>query len=209
MSTGKGKTRVSHSIQPRADDYIQPPGEAQETSLQSLLQELRTRGDGQGSLIRASLGSAVEAVWANRMRSLLTILGIVIGIAAVIGALTLTQGVGAYIDNTILSQGANTIYVWTDGGGNGGSRPQQVQPLSTRDLQSLRNLPHVAAVSPLFYMGGQVQFGNQNWRPNNIIGVSTDMQAIQNWQMAEGLWFSASDEAGGEPVVVIDRKSVV
>ena len=203
MSTGKGITRVSHSIQPRADDYIEPPGEAQETSLQSLLQELRTRGDDQGSLIGASLGSAVEAVWANRMRSLLTILGIVIGIAAVIGALTLTQGVGAYIDNTILSQGANTIYVWTGGDGNGGSRPQQVQPLSTRDLQSLRNLPHVAAVSPLFYMGGQVQFGNQNWRPNNIIGVSTGMQAIQNWQMAEGLWFSASDEAGGEPVVVI------
>src|SRR2546423_13415655 len=123
MSTGKGITRVSHSIQPRADDYIEPPGEALETSLQSLLQELRTRGDGKGSLIGASLGSAVEAVWANRMRSLLTILGIVIGIAAVIGALT--QGVGAYIDNTILSQGANTIYVWTGGDGNGGSRPQQ------------------------------------------------------------------------------------
>lgn len=204
MSTGKGITRVSHSIQPRAGDIIEPPGgaAAQETPLQSLLQELRTRGSGQGSLIGASLGSAVEAVWANRMRSLLTILGIVIGIAAVIGALTLTQGVGAYLDNTILSQGANTIYVWTRGG-NGGNRPQQVQPLSPRDLQSLRNLPHVAAVSPLFYMGGQVQFGNQNWRPNNIIGVSTDMQAIQNWQMAEGLWFSASDEAGGEPVVVI------
>lgn len=204
MSTGKGITRVSHSIQPRAADNIEPPGEAaaQETSLQSLLQELRTRGDGQGSLIGASFGSAVEAVWTNRMRSLLTILGIVIGIAAVIGALTLTQGVGAYLDNTILSQGANTIYVWT-GSDNGGKRPQQVQPLSARDLQSLRNLPHVAAVSPLFYMGGQVQFGNQNWRPNNIIGVSTDMQAIQNWQMAEGLWFSASDEAGGEPVVVI------
>ena len=63
---------MSHSIQPRADDYIEPPGEALETSLQSLLQELRTRGDGQGSLIGASLGSAVEAVWANRMRSLLT-----------------------------------------------------------------------------------------------------------------------------------------
>jgi putative ABC transport system permease protein len=204
MSTGKGKTRVSHSIQPRTADNIEPPGEAaaQETSLQSLLQELRTRGDGQGSLIGASFGSAVEAVWTNRMRSLLTILGIVIGIAAVIGALTLTQGVGAYLDNTILSQGANTIYVWT-GSDNGGKRPQQVQPLSARDLQSLRNLPHVAAVSPLFYMGGQVQFSNQNWRPNNIIGVSTDMQAIQNWQMAEGLWFSASDEAGGEPVVVI------
>lgn len=204
MSTGKGITRVSHSIQPGPADYIEPPGgaAAQEASLQSLLQELRTREDGQGSLIGASLGSAAEAVWANRMRSLLTILGIVIGIAAVIGALTLTQGVGAYLDNTILSQGANTIYVWTRGG-NGGSRPQQVQPLSPRDLQSLRNLPHVVAVSPLFYMGGQVQFGNQNWRPNNIIGVSTDMQAIQNWQMAEGLWFSASDEAGGEPVVVI------
>src|SRR5438270_13858590 len=103
MSTGKGKTRVSHSIQPRADDHIEPPGEAQETSLQSLLQELRTRGDDQGSLIGARLGSAVEAVWANRLRSLLPILGIVIGIAAVLGALTLAQGLVGHRPNPIPS----------------------------------------------------------------------------------------------------------
>jgi len=170
----------------------------QETPLASLLRELRVRQESPASLVGASLGSAFESVWANRTRSLLTMLGIVIGITAVIGALTLTQGVGAYIDNLILGQGANTIYVWT--GGNSGS--QQVHPLSPRDLQSLKNLPHVAAISPLYELGGQVTYGNQNWR-TSLRGVSTDMQAIQNWQVAGGFWFSPAAQAGGEPVAVI------
>ncbi len=175
-----------------------PTPPAQETPLESLLQELRRREDSPGSFIGANVGSALEAVWTNRTRSLLTMLGIVIGIAAVIGALTLTQGVGAYIDNTILSQGANTIYVWTSSNGSSG----QAQPLSLRDLQSLKNLPHVAALSPVFGIGGQVTYGNQNWRPH-INGVSTDMQTIQNWQLAEGFWFSPAEEADGAPVAVI------
>jgi putative ABC transport system permease protein len=181
----------------------QPP--AHETYLESLLQELRTREGSQGNLFGASTGSALEAIWANRTRSLLTMLGIVIGITAVIGALTLTKGVGAYIDNVLLGQGANTIYVaprhsLVQQGGITVS--QQGQPLAAHDLQSLSNLPHVSAISPLIEVGAQVTYGNQNWR-TRIKGVSTDMQAIQGWQLATGLWFSPTRQAGGEPVAVI------
>jgi putative ABC transport system permease protein len=181
------------------------PTPAYETYLESLLQELRAREGSQGNLFGASIGSALEAIWANRTRSLLTMLGIVIGITAVIGALTLTKGVGAYIDNVLLGQGANTIYVaprlsLVQQGGV--TVYQQAQPLTVHDLQSLSNLPHVAAISPLIEVGGQVTYGNQNWR-TNIQGVSTDMQAIQGWQLAAGLWFSPTQQAGGEPVAVI------
>src|SRR6266571_3887867 len=103
----------------------QPSTPAHETSLGSLLQELRTREGSQGNLFGASIGSALEAIWTNRARSLLTMLGIVIGITAVIGALTLTKGVGAYIDNIILGQGANTIYISP----HNGPGSQQAQPL--------------------------------------------------------------------------------
>ena len=83
-----------------------------------------------------------------------------------------------------------------------GPHSQQVQPLTARDLQSLSNLPHVAAISPFIQIGGQVTYGNQNWR-TGIGGVSTGMQIIQNWQVARGLWFSSTQQAGGEPVAVI------
>ncbi len=190
---------MSRSTQPST------PAPAHETSLESLLQELRIREGGQGNLFGASIGSALEAIRANRTRSLLTMLGIVIGITAVIGALTLTKGVGAYIDNVLLGQGANTIYVAPSHSlvqQGGTTVSQEGQPLTVHDLQSLSNLPHVAAISPIIEVGGQVTYGNQNWR-TNIQGVSTDMQAIQGWQLAAGLWFSSTQQAGGEPVAVI------
>src|SRR5215469_17857507 len=112
MRRMKGLICMSRSTQPST------PAPAHESYLESLLQELRTRDGSQGNLFGASIGSALEAIRANRTRSLLTMLGIVIGITAVIGALTLTKGVGAYIDNLILGQGANTIYVYPRQGGS-------------------------------------------------------------------------------------------
>ncbi len=182
------------------------PAPAHETYLESLLQELRTREGGQGNLFGASIGSALEAIRANRTRSLLTMLGIVIGITAVIGALTLTKGVGAYIDNVLLGEGSNMIYVAPSHSlvqQGGVTVSHEGQPLSAHDLQSLSNLPHVTAISPLIKVGAQVTYGNQNWRTSSIKGVSTDMQAIQGWQLAAGLWFSPTQQAGGEPVAVI------
>jgi putative ABC transport system permease protein len=186
---------MSRSTQPSA------PASAPETSLESLLQELRTRQGSQVNLFGASTGSALEAIRTNRARSLLTMLGIVIGITAVIGALTLTKGVGAYIDNILLGQGANTIYVSAHNGIDPGGT-QQVQPLTVRDLRSLSNLPHVTAISPLIGVGSQITYGNQNWNAD-IQGVSTDMQAMQGWQLATGLWFSQTQQTGAEPVAVI------
>ncbi len=188
---------MSRSAQPSA------PVSTPETSLESLLQELRTRQGSQVNLFGASIGSALEAIKTNRARSLLTMLGIVIGITAVVGALTLTRGVGAYIDNILIGQGANTIYISAHNGtGPGGA--QQVQQLTVHDLQSLSNLPHVAAISPLIGVGTQITYGNQNWN-TDIQGVSTGMQAIQGWQLATGLWFSQNQEAGAEPVAVISN----
>ncbi|MDQ2888590.1 MAG: ABC transporter permease, partial [Chloroflexota bacterium] len=85
-------------IQPpsRADTQVAPVLDGQMTSLKSVLAELRLHRRRRGSEFGASLGSALEALWANRGRSFLTALGIFIGVAAVIAALILTQGVNAY-----------------------------------------------------------------------------------------------------------------
>lgn len=193
-------TRLIKPTVTAESSVLSSPPPVQEMPLERLLEELRVSGDSRGNLIGETLGSAIEAIWANRTRSFLTILGVVIGVAAVIGALTLTQGVAAYIDNIIVSQGANTIEIWTSAPGNGGN----VHPLTPQDLQSLGNLSHVAAISPLIQVGdGQLTYGNQNWHTTRVQGVGIDFQTIQNWQLAEGLWFSPSEEAGGEPVAII------
>src|ERR1700750_2423832 len=82
----------------------QPPATpvaGQEKVLLNMLEQFRVRERRKGSLWGPISVGAVEAIWANRTRSFLTTLGIFIGVAAVIAVLTLTQGAGAYVTNTI------------------------------------------------------------------------------------------------------------
>ena len=175
----------------------------QEAYLQNLLKDLRRHDGKRVSLIGASMSSALVAVWANRTRSLLTMLGIIIGIVAVIGSLTMVQGVGAYIDSFIMSEGTNTIQVLGRPPGNGKNVVRQAQPsLTPRDLQSMKTLPYVAAISPSDNINAQVVYGSQNWN-TSVVGAGTNLQTMQNWQMAEGLWFSDSEESGGASVAVL------
>jgi putative ABC transport system permease protein len=177
------------------------------TPLENLFRELRTGKGQQRSLFGTNVGSAIESVVANRVRSFLTVLGIVIGIAAVIGAITLAQGVGSYFSSAIAGLGSNTILI----GGSASSIQQRGQPtvakqlhpsLTLSDFQALGKLPHVAASSPVLSLTTQVVYGNQNWR-TSIIGSSTQLQTIQDWQVAQGLWFSSTQDSGAEPVAVL------
>ncbi|MBE3559964.1 MAG: ABC transporter permease [Ktedonobacteraceae bacterium] len=203
---------MSRSIRPHAGRLIKAspervpsptvsPAQPQATPLESMLQELRQHNYRRSSPLSSSVGSAVEGILAHRTRSLLTILGIVIGIAAVIGALTLTQGVGAFIDNIISGMGTNIISI-----GSGSTALNQRGPvrpnLTLQDVQALKGIPHVVGISPVISTRAQVVFRNQNWQ-TRVIGASADIQAIQNWQLAEGLWYSQQEDASGASVAVI------
>src|SRR6266700_1731273 len=191
----RGGTPVSRStpppagraVQPRATRFTKPlPPPARESPLESILQQLHIRGRRPGTMVSASVGSALEAIWENRMRSLLTMLGIFIGVGAVIAALTLTQGASAYVTSRIESLGINTIIVYPGTSNNRGASQGtgSVQTLTQHDVQSLGNIPHVMAVSP-------------------IITVNTQFQSIQGWTMAQGLWFSNIDDQQGSSVALL------
>jgi putative ABC transport system permease protein len=177
---------------------------AGEAPVQNLLRELRGKRYQRGSSLGTSMGSALTAIWANRTRSFLTMLGIVVGVAAVIGSLTLTSGVAAFITNIIASQGVNTIFVAPGSSQNTrGVTEQNTQTLTLNDLRLLSQLPHVSAISPIVSAGNmQVVFESQNWH-TRVQGVSTDLQTIQGWQMLDGLWFTTQQQAGAEPVAVL------
>ncbi len=160
----------------------------------------------QGSMFGANVIIALEALWSNKLRSILTGLGIFIGVAAVIAALTLTQGAGAFITGNIASLGTNVITIIpgaaTTRGAFGGAGT--TQSLTTQDAIAIKNIRHVKAVSPIITLNAQVVFGNQNWN-TRIQGVNTAFQDIQGWQIAEGNWFSEADDSGGLPVAVLGQ----
>jgi putative ABC transport system permease protein len=197
--------RTGPPVQPRATRLTKPlPPLEQKSPLESVLQQLHVTGRKPGTTIGASLESAMEAIWANRLRSLLTMLGIFIGVGAVIAALTLTQGASAYISNRIESLGINSIIVFPgtsrEGGASQGS--SSLQTLTPRDAQTLESLPHVVAVSPIITVSEQVVYGNQNWT-TTVEGVNTQFQSIQGWTMAQGLWFSTNDDQTGNSVALL------
>jgi putative ABC transport system permease protein len=167
-------------------------------------QEFRVREARPLSRTRVNFAHAIEAVWANRIRSMLTMLGIFIGVAAVVTVCILRQGASAYFANQVLSAGANAITIDPGIMRTGGlPRTTAGRPLTFQDLQEVMKLPHVATSSPILdYEGGRAIYGKQNWK-TNAHGVSADYQNIASWNMAKGLWFSNADNAGTRPVVVI------
>jgi putative ABC transport system permease protein len=186
---------------------VQPPAAKpmaeQETVVQNMLEQFRIRERRHGSLLGPIGVSAVEAIWANRTRSFLTTLGIFIGVAAVIAVLTLTQGAGAYVTNTISGLGANTIFV-SPGTSNtrGAVTKQSAQTLTASDAEAMKNLSHVTAVSPIVSTSTQAVFNGKNWR-TRVEGVSEDFQSIEAWDVAQGLWFSSADISAARPVAIL------
>jgi putative ABC transport system permease protein len=163
-----------------------------------------------GGMLGSNFSIALEALWANRVRSFLTTLGIFIGVAAVIAALTLTQGVSTQINNTIAGLGTNVITIApgaaTNRGAIGGSG-SSAQTLTMSDATAIKKVDYVTAVSPVISVSAQVVYGNQNWN-TRIQGVDTSYQTIQNWNISQGMWFSDNDEVGGKPVAILGQTVV-
>ncbi len=157
-----------------------------------------------GSMMGASVSSATESLWANRMRSLLTTLGVIIGVMAVIVAVTLTQGAGALLTQRISSLGTNTLLISPGAAVSGGATTGigTQQSLTLDDVEAIKKVPHVTAVSPVLSLTAQIITHNQNWN-TRVQGVAPEFQQIQNWLIARGVWFSASDAESGLPVAVL------
>ncbi len=153
-----------------------------------------------GLMLGASFSSAMDALWANRLRSLLTTLGIVIGVAAVIAVITLTQGASALLNQNLTALGTNTLLIFPGTG-------SATQSLSLADANALAKVPHVLNVSPALFIHAQAVHANLNWS-TSIYGVYPNFQNIQNWQLAEGAWYSNNDETAGASLAVIGQTVV-
>ena len=148
---------------------------------------------------------AGESILKNKMRTMLTMLGIVIGVGAVIVMVAVGQGAQKSIANQINALGTNLLIV-TAGATNTGGVSQGAQAfnrLTVDDADKLKREGTLfAGVTPVVNTRTQVIGGGTNWR-TMINGVSTDFQTIRDWQVQSGTFFSDNDVRGLRKVAVI------
>lgn len=145
----------------------------------------------------------------NKLRSGLTVLGVVIGIAAVTTMVSIGQGAGQLVRNEFQNLGSNVIVVIPGTSQSGGVRQFSVTTLTEADAHAIADeCPSIKAVSPFIAATGQVVGGNVNWKPDQLFGVGTDYPLVRNWQMAAGQFFSERDVAGAAKVCVIGQTLV-
>jgi putative ABC transport system permease protein len=144
--------------------------------------------------IFASIRIAGRALRRNKMRSLLTMLGVIIGVGAVIGSVSLTTGATQQVEDQVASLGENVITVFsgnfTLGGmrGGWGSAPT----LTVEDAKAIAQLPDVLAVSPEVRDREQILANGQNWN-TQVLGESPDYPQILNRTIASGAMFTDQD----------------
>jgi putative ABC transport system permease protein len=151
------------------------------------------------SSLLQSLLIAVRALRVNKMRALLTMLGIIIGIAAVIAMVAIGNGASKMISDQIASLGSNLLLVLPGSVTSGGMRSGAggTQTLTYDDAKAIQaECPSVAAVAPTVRGGAQVVYGNQNWS-TVINGVTPEMLEVRDWSVVSGRNLTQTDVDAG------------
>ncbi len=157
-------------------------------------------------MIGSMLYEALSAMIANRMRSFLTMLGMMIGVAAVIVMSAIGTGAQAAIHESIASMGSNLFIILSGSTTAGGARMGSgaTPTLTIADAQAIADLPAIATVAPNAPGTAQVIYGSNNWS-TTIMGSTPDMLTIRNWELESGYPFSDTDVRGATRVALIGQ----
>lgn len=153
---------------------------------------------------------AIRAIAANKMRSFLTALGIIIGIAAVITMLAIGQGSKASIKANIAEMGSNMIMISPGADMRGGVRQDasSMETLKQADYQSIKDeCNYIPAISPTVNSSGQWIYGNNNTQ-SSIYGVNQDYLSIRQLKVADGEMFTDTDIKAASKVCILGQTVV-
>jgi putative ABC transport system permease protein len=151
-----------------------------------------------------TLRIALKALNRNKMRTVLTMLGMIIGVGAVITMVGLGTGARTTIEERVKSAGTNMIMVNAGNFSTGGVRMGQGNSttMTPEDAAALRELPGVQYVAAGAQTRGQIIAGNQNWS-TQVQGTDTDLPLIRSWPNKYGSFFTQQDVTGAQKVAVL------
>ena len=158
-------------------------------------------------MILVMLREALLALKANRLRSFLTMLGMIIGVGSVIAMLAIGQGVQARIEQSIKSMGSNLFIILPGATSANGVRTGfgSAPNLTVEDATALKNTRHVIAVAPVVQSNAQVIYGTQNWN-TTIIGSNADYFGLRDWVVTSGYAFDAPELQSAAQVALIGQQ---
>src|ERR687889_1741399 len=147
-------------------------------------------------LIGETVAVALQSIRSNMLRSLLTMLGIIIGVGAVITMVALGTGAQKAVEERIAALGANVFTVFAGQGRMGGIRITDRTILSTDDYEALRrDAKLLKAVVPEMQQSLQVKYGNQNSNVN-VVGTTAEYTQVRNYSVPYGRMFTPGEKEG-------------
>ena len=173
------------------------------SSLKAVPQALGNRGLDR---YREAARMALHAMMAHRMRTFLTMLGIIIGIAAVVSVVALGQGARAKVVGEINAMGTNTIDVFP-GKDWGDEQAASIRTLNEGDLRALQGQPYLEGASPQLSTSVQLRYRNQT-KSGTVNGVSSDFFRVKGMTLISGRLFSERDSLDRAPLAVVDADSI-
>ena len=152
----------------------------------------------------AIIGEALRALRQNRLRTGLTMLGMIIGVAAVVLMLSIGQGARTKINETIAAMGSNLFIIVPGATSSGGFSfgSGTVKTLTINDAHAIAELSSISAASPVTTGNVQLNYAAKNWS-TLILGTTPDYFAVGNWKVESGTIFTESDLRSAARVVVL------
>jgi putative ABC transport system permease protein len=150
---------------------------------------------------------ALRSLARNKMRSFLTMLGVIIGVAAVIAMLAVGRGAGENMKGSIASLGSNVINVSPGSRSQGPARMEAgaASRFREEDVEAVRKeATSILYITPVARTSAQLKTGGLNWR-SSIIGAYPEYLSIRQWPLASGTGYTQSDERGGAKVCIVGR----
>jgi putative ABC transport system permease protein len=157
-------------------------------------------------ILRDILDEALQAMGANRLRTALTMLGMIIGVGAVVLMLAIGQGAQALVSESIASMGSNLFIVLSGSSTSGGVRMGggTVPTLTAGDAAAVAELPEIAAVAPIYPNNAQMIYGSNNWT-TMVAGTTPAIFEVRDWYPVAGAMFTDSDVRSATRVVLLGQ----
>jgi putative ABC transport system permease protein len=160
-------------------------------------------------MIGNMLREAWRAMGANKLRTFLTMLGLVIGVGAVVLMMAIGQGAQTLVREAVATMGANLFVVLSGSTTTSGTRSGSgnAPTLTMADAAAIEELPTIAAVAPMQWGNAQVVYGSNNWNPQ-VMGVTPSYFDVREWRLSAGEPFTDTDVRGVTRVAILGKTVV-